>query len=572
MTAVRTCAIVPTYNHHQVLASILDRLEALGLPVFVVDDGSGPDAAYHIAAACDGRPGVELLRHDVNGGKGFAVIRGLRCARDRGFTHALQVDADGQHDMAYAPALLAVSREVPDALVLGRPEYDETMPLGRKIGRWATHVWVFINTVSLDIKDSMCGFRIYPLVSTLNVIDQERIGQAMDFDTEILVRSHWRGVPVRSLPVRVTYPENNLSNFRMFADNAHISVMHTRLFFGMLARLPRLLSGRRNPQAKQAHWAHLGERGAYWGLAFLGFIYRVLGRRLCLAALTPIVFFFFLTGPGQRRASLDYLRRVWRAGSIPQRPGQLMVFRHFMSFASSAVDKLASWTGRLSLSNVDGILNGPLADAERSGKGSFVISAHLGNPEVMRAIASLTSRWKVNVLVHTRHAENFNRLISSFNPKSSVRLIQVTDVGPATAIMLGEAISRGEWVVVMGDRVPVGNSRRVCAAPFLGAMADFPQGPFILGALLKCPVYLLFCLRGRDGYKVHFETFAERLDLPRGDRERALADHIRRYAALLEAHVRLAPLQWFNFYHFWRTDAPPEPVAPAVIEAQGEAA
>ncbi|MEN3976585.1 glycosyltransferase [Emcibacter sp. SYSU 3D8] len=567
MTA--TCAIVPTFNHHQVLEAILDRLAALALPVIVIDDGSGPVAARTISTICQKRPGVELLRHDINAGKGFAVVRGLRRARDRGFSHALQVDADGQHDLAFAPDLLALSRQDPDALVSGRPRYDDTVPLGRRIGRWVTHFWVFINSLSLDIKDSMCGFRVYPLGKTLLVIDEERIGMAMDFDIEILVRCHWRGIPIRSIPVKVTYPAGNHSNFRLFADNLRISAMHTRLFFGMLRRLPRLATRRQRNPGSDSHWAQLGERGAYWGLATLGFVYRMLGRRLCLVALAPIVLFFYLTGPSQRRASLDYLRRVWRAGSLSRPPGQIMVLRHFMSFASSAIDKLASWTGRLNLSKVDGILDGPLAEAEQTGKGSFVISAHLGNPEVMRAIASLTGRWKVNVLVHTRHAENFNRLMSSFSRKSSVRLIQVTEVGPATAIMLSEAISRGEWVVVMGDRVPVGDSRRVCSAPFLGAMADFPQGPFILGALLKCPVYLLFCLREGDGYKVHFETFADRLELPRGNRERAVNAHIRRYAARLETHVRLAPLQWFNFYPFWRSESPP---APVVAEAQGKAA
>ena len=176
------------------------------------------------------------------------------------------------------------------------------------------------------------------------------------------------------------------------------------------------------------------------------------------------------------------------------------------------------------------------------------------------------------MLVHTRHAENFNRLISSFSPKSSVRLIQVTEVGPGTAILLSEAISRGEWVVVMGDRVPVGESKRICTVPFMGSLANFPQGPFILGALLKCPAYLLFCLPDGKGYQVHFEQFADRIVLPRGNRERAVVDYIRRYAARLEAHVRLAPLQWFNFYSFWRSDALPEPDAKPAIEAQGEAA
>ena len=107
--------------------------------------------------------------------------------------------------------------------------------------RYLTHVWVWINTLSFAIRDSMCGFRVYPLPPVLRLMDEETIGLRMDFDVEVLVRLFWRGIVVHNLPTRVTYPLDGVSHFDVWRDNVRISRMHARLFFGMLRRLPRLL-------------------------------------------------------------------------------------------------------------------------------------------------------------------------------------------------------------------------------------------------------------------------------------------------------------------------------------------
>jgi len=206
----------------------------------VVDDGSGPE----------GRRAVEelarlSLAHVVhrpqNGGKGAAVKTGFATARDSGYTHALQIDADGQHDARDIPAFLARAAAEPDAVICGVPVYDESVPMGRLIGRYATHIWVWINSLSLEIRDSMCGFRVYPLAPVVRLIDEARLGRRMDFDPEVLVRLHWRGLRIVSIPTRVTYPQDGLSHFRLGLDNWLITKMHTRLAFGMLLRSPLLL-------------------------------------------------------------------------------------------------------------------------------------------------------------------------------------------------------------------------------------------------------------------------------------------------------------------------------------------
>jgi len=234
--------VVPVYNHEHAIGITVERLLAHGRPVLLVDDGSVESCAAVLRALAGRHAGqVSLLRLDQNGGKGAAVIAGMRQAATLGASHVLQIDADGQHETNDVPRFLAESAAHPDAVINGRPLYDESVPTGRLVGRYATHVWVWINTLSLDIADSMCGFRVYPLAATLGLLDREHVGRRMDFDIEVIVRLHWAGVPIRTIPTRVTYPLDGVSHFRLWRDNARISAMHTRLFFGMLRRLPRLL-------------------------------------------------------------------------------------------------------------------------------------------------------------------------------------------------------------------------------------------------------------------------------------------------------------------------------------------
>lgn len=236
-------AVVPVFNHPGAIAGLVAALRGHGLPVVLVDDGSEPGCAAVLRELAEAAPGeVFLHRLGHNQGKGAAVMAGLREAERLGHSHALQIDADGQHDPADVPRFLALARENPHAVVNGRPLYDDSVPRGRLYGRYLTHVWVWINTLSFDIRDSMCGFRVYPLAPTLALLDAARIGTRMDFDTEVLVRLHWRGLAVRDCPTRVVYPPGGVSHFRMLRDNLRISAMHTRLFFGMLLRLPRLLA------------------------------------------------------------------------------------------------------------------------------------------------------------------------------------------------------------------------------------------------------------------------------------------------------------------------------------------
>ena len=240
--AFRPVAVIPVYNHGDAVGAVVEHVRAAGLRCVLVDDGSAADCAAVLDALARARPGeVTLVRLARNQGKGGAMIAGLRAAARGGWTHALQIDADGQHEAGDIPAFLARAQALPEAVICGVPVYDESVPTGRLIGRYATHVWVWINTLSLAIRDSMCGFRVYPLAHVGPVLDVPALGRRMDFDPEVLVRLHWRGVRIVNVPTRVTYPSDGLSHFRLGLDNLLISRMHARLFLGMLLRAPMLL-------------------------------------------------------------------------------------------------------------------------------------------------------------------------------------------------------------------------------------------------------------------------------------------------------------------------------------------
>lgn len=241
---IKPCAVIPVYNHHLQLGAVVAALRHHELPVILVNDGSDA-AAGEVLDALARQDGVECLHFSRNQGKGAAVLAGIAHAESRGFSHALQVDADGQHDLADVPRLLALAARHPDCLISGCPQYDDSVPAVRFYGRYLTHALVWLETLSLQLKDSMCGYRVYPVAPSMELSRRVRIGRRMDFDTDIMVRLYWAGIDSRFVPTRVRYPEDGSSHFRMLRDNARMVWLHTRLVTGMLLRLLSQLQLRR---------------------------------------------------------------------------------------------------------------------------------------------------------------------------------------------------------------------------------------------------------------------------------------------------------------------------------------
>jgi glycosyltransferase involved in cell wall biosynthesis len=173
---------------------------------------------------------ITLLTRRENGGKGAAVIDGFKEAIRLGFTHAIQIDADGQNDLNDIPKFLEACRLNPQALILGNPIFDETVPKGRLYGRKFTNLWIWINTLLFAITDGMCGFRLYPLAAAEQLISKTPIAKRMDFDIDIVVRLYWQGAEVINIPTAVTYPYDCISHFKLLRDNLMISKTHAGLF------------------------------------------------------------------------------------------------------------------------------------------------------------------------------------------------------------------------------------------------------------------------------------------------------------------------------------------------------
>lgn len=236
----RYCLIVPIYNHEHQFQSLADRLAGYQMECYLVDDGSSRQCKEVIHAVAAHYPFIKLITLNENQGKGAAVCTALKAAQADGYTHAIQIDSDGQHSPEDIPAFIAASDQRPQAVISGFRPYHK-LPPSRRRGRRLTDFWVCINTVSTTIRDSMCGFRVYPLNETMDVINTMSLGRRMDFDIDILVKLYWSGVAVIHVPVSIEYDKNVPSHFALWRDNLLITAMHTKHFFGMLRRLPALI-------------------------------------------------------------------------------------------------------------------------------------------------------------------------------------------------------------------------------------------------------------------------------------------------------------------------------------------
>lgn len=235
------CFVIPVYNHPHYIEALVTHLDQFQMPIILVNDGSDAACTQLLHDIAAQHSLVDLVEHTHNQGKGQAVITGLRHAHKLGFSHALQLDSDGQHDWQDVAKFLQISQQHPEAMVIGQPVFDASVPKKRLYGRYATHIWVWINSLSLDIKDSMCGFRVYPLAPTIQVLDSAKFQPRMGFDSEILVRLKWANVFFINVPTKVIYPEDGISHFNAWRDNWGMSQTHAKLLGGMLIRLPQLL-------------------------------------------------------------------------------------------------------------------------------------------------------------------------------------------------------------------------------------------------------------------------------------------------------------------------------------------
>ena len=232
--------IIPVYRHGRTACPLAERLAGAG-PVILVDDGNDEETKALLEKCASGMPDIFLVRLEKNSGKGAALSKGFEKAKELGITHALQIDADGQHDAGRVRFFLEQSAAHPDMIICGYPEFEKTAPKSRVNGRKISNFWGAVVTLSTELKDVLCGFRVYPVDASLRITKNPFLDKRMGIDAEILVRLYWKKVYPLFYPIKVNYPLDGISNFRMIRDNLRISFMFTRLCIGMLFRFPLLI-------------------------------------------------------------------------------------------------------------------------------------------------------------------------------------------------------------------------------------------------------------------------------------------------------------------------------------------
>ncbi|MBV9748523.1 MAG: glycosyltransferase family 2 protein [Acetobacteraceae bacterium] len=239
--------VIPSYNSGPRLLETVAEARRVWTPVWVVMDGSTDGTGEKLGRTGAGDAGLRVLRLARNGGKGAAVLHALRRADREGFTHALVMDADGQHPAASIPCFMAASAASPGAMVLGVPRFGADAPALRVRGRRISNWWAGLETLWVGVEDSLFGFRVYPIRPLLRIMARTRWMRRYDFDAEAAVRLCWCGTGIVNLPAPVRYlraDEGGVSHFRYGRDNLLLTWMHVRLMLGFLARSPLLLARR----------------------------------------------------------------------------------------------------------------------------------------------------------------------------------------------------------------------------------------------------------------------------------------------------------------------------------------
>lgn len=309
------------------------------------------------------------------------------------------------------------------------------------------------------------------------------------------------------------------------------------------------------PQAgKQGrHWYQINESSFVLGMRVLFWICRIFGRWPFRIVLYPVVGWYMLTKRVAREASRDYLRRVSAMPETAVKPNMLTIMRHFAAFAETMLNKMLLWGGLFKVDNTVFYGEKEFSEDFANKRGGIIISCHIGNLDLCRILSKRRAGLKISVMGHTKHAVAFNQVLAQLDPESQVDILEVTDISPATAMILSEKIGRGEYLVVAGDRIPISPNPRLTSAQFLGAEASLPVGPYVLASLLQCPVYLLFSMQVGNRPEIHLERFRDSLQLPRKGRDQAIAELAAEYATRMEYFCLRAPLQWFNFFDFWQS-------------------
>lgn len=306
--------------------------------------------------------------------------------------------------------------------------------------------------------------------------------------------------------------------------------------------------------SQTGHWANISERGTTTGMRFLIGMYKIGGPNLFKIFMFPVISVYFLLKRDARHASRDYLNRIEK--SCPELPAisWRLSFLHFWQFALCMIDKFAIWMGKITENQIQ-LHNVEIIDQlVEQNKGAIFAITHLGNFEIMNALAQRHQGIKLTILHHTKHTEKFNRVLKPYIENNAIQFLQVTDLDVSLAMQLSEKVDKGEFVAIAADRIPISNPEATIECDFLGSTAQFPTGIYVLASLLSVAIVMIVCIKEDENYNIYFETLSESQKIPRSKRNQYIAESSRKFAKRLEFYTKKSPLQWFNFYHFWGHD------------------
>lgn len=524
--------VIPTFNNQGTLKDVVRGVQKITPHILVINDGS-TDQTSEILNEIS----VPYLTHELNLGKGEAIRTALRYAKEQGYNTIITFDADGQHLPEDLETMMAELQNSPDSLVIGSRRMGEeagAVPFSSKFGRQFSNFWIWAETGQW-LEDTQSGFRSYPV----NSIPFEGIkASRYDFEIEIIVRAIWHHIPVKSLSIGVYYPtpEERISHFHPWVDNARLSKIHSILVtknilslvsFGLL--FPKQIRPKRRKEKS--------------GAGILDFMLRLFGKRTCYAlALFPIIF-YYLFDSSTRKVFREFNGQT---GSTPSRldrwfPGLI----NYIYFSLGLIDKLYLAHNPLHKPKIT--REGPTYNIT---PGSILLGSHMG--DWMYCGDGLSKNYPIDsvaVLMDVKHNPNFVKRLGSLKD-SKIKIIDSAQDPINLVLAIREVLDENGVLCLMADRtIPGGVSKSL---PFLGKAAQFPMGPYQLAKVLKKPVYAFVCTK--DGmtpsspYLVEYEKL--------WDGEETLASHelASRYVQFLEHQVKKKSAHWFNFYPFWHSE------------------
>ncbi len=304
------------------------------------------------------------------------------------------------------------------------------------------------------------------------------------------------------------------------------------------------------------HWSSISETTTVTGIRLLYFLYRLGGRFLFWISLWPVIVAYWAMLPNMRRVSRLYLEHAHACGALASAPSVFTTFHHFFRFADTLLDKLLAVGGRFKESALKVVGREALFEDPR---GAVLVTAHMGCLELCQVIAEKKAVRQLHILTHTQMSRRFMRILTRLNPTIELSHIEVSSLTPATLVTLSEKIAAGDYLVIVGDRTPIG-SDAVSRAHFMTEEAPFPNGFALLATLLQCPLWSMLCRRETEAgsaarYRVTFEKLWEPEPVPRKARAEHFARLTERFASVLQKELTASPFDWFNFFDFWHQGA-----------------